>query len=78
MLNKNQIIKELKNEDFLVRNAVYEYVCSLHLYDDEDINKAFIGFLEENYNQEINYSGLICSKLNKKIIEALLKIHEKE
>ncbi len=78
MLNKNQIIEELKNEDSLVRNAVYEYVCKLHLYDDEDINKAFIEFLEENYNQEINYSGLICSKLNRKIIESLLKIHEKE
>ena len=78
MLNKNQVIEELKNEDFLVRNAVYEYVCKLHLYDDEDINKAFIEFLENNYNQEINYSGLICSKLNRKIIEALLKMHEKE
>lgn len=45
MLNKNRIINELKNKEFIVRNAIYEHICDLHLYDDEDINKAFIVFL---------------------------------
>ena len=36
MLSKSEIIKELKNKEFIVRDAVYEYVCRLHLYDDED------------------------------------------
>lgn len=35
MLNKNEVIKELTNEEFIVRNAIYEYVCKLHLYDDK-------------------------------------------
>lgn len=78
MLSKSEIIKELKNKEFIVRNAVYEYVCRLHLYDDEDINKAFIEFIENNYNKDINYVGLIHSKLNKEIIESLIKLHEKE
>ena len=78
MLNKNQIIKELKNEKFIVREAIYEYVCRLHLYDDKDISEAFIEFIENNYKQKIDYSGLIYSKLNKEIIEALIKIHGKE
>ena len=78
MLNKNEIIKELENEQFIVRNAVYEYVCRLHLYEDKDINIAFIKFIENNYNLEINYSGLIRSKLNKGIMESLIKIHKKE
>ena len=59
MLSKSEIIKELKNKEFIVRDAVYEYVCRLHLYDDEDINKAFIEFIENNYNKGINYVGLI-------------------
>lgn len=42
MLNKNEVIKELSNEEFIVRNAVYEYVCNLHLYDDRKINEALI------------------------------------
>ena len=77
MLNKNEIIKELANEEFLIRNAVYEYVCKLHLYDDEKINKALIEFIENNY-QSINFVGLIYSKLNKEIIECLIKILLKE
>lgn len=78
MLNKNKIINELKNKEFIVRNAIYEHVCDLHLYDDEDINKAFIVFLQENYNLEINYAGLIYSKLNKDIIKSLIQIYFKE
>ena len=35
MLNKNDVIRELTNKEFIVRNVVYEYVCNLHLYDDE-------------------------------------------
>ncbi len=78
MLNKNEIIDGLKNENFMVRNAIYEYVCNLHLYDDKDVNKAFIYFLKNNYNLEINYAGLIYSKLNKDIIECLIKIYLNE
>ena len=78
MLNKNKIINELKNEEFIIRNAIYEHVCDLHLYYDEDINKAFIVFLQDNYNLEINYAGLIYSKLNKDIIECLIKIYFNE
>ena len=64
MLNKNKIINELKNKEFIVRNAIYEHICDFHLYDDKDINKAFIVFLQDNYHLEINYAGLIYSKLN--------------
>ena len=78
MLNKNKIINELKNKEFIVRNAIYEHVCDLHLYDDEDINKAFIVFLQDNYNLGINYVGLIYSKLNKDIIECLIQIYFNE
>lgn len=78
MLNKNEIIKELKNKEFIVRNAIYEHICDLHLYDDEDISKALISFLRNNYNLEINYAGLIYSKLNKEIIECLIQIYSKE
>lgn len=77
MLNKNDIIRELTNEEFIVRNAVYEYVCRLHLYDDEQINDALIKFIENNY-YDINFAGLKYSKLNKKIIECLIKISLKE
>ncbi len=78
MLNKNKIINELKNKEFIVRNAIYEHICDLHLYDDEDINKAFIVFLQDNYNLKINYAGLIYSKLNKDIIECLIQIYFNE
>lgn len=78
MLNKNRIINELTNKEFIVRNAIYEHVCDLHLYDDKDINKAFIVFLQDNYHLEINYAGLIYSKLNKDIIECLIQIHFNE
>ena len=78
MLNKNQIIKELKNEEFIVRNAVYEHICDLHLYDDKDINQAFITFIQDNYNLEINFAGLIYSKLNNEIIECLIQIYFNE
>ena len=78
MLNKNRIINELTNKEFIVRNAIYEHVCDLHLYDDKDINKAFIVFLQDNYHLEINYAGLIYSKLNKDIIECLIQIHLNE
>lgn len=77
MLNKNEIIKELTNEEFIVRNAIYEYVCNLHLYDDEAIKGAFIKFIEDNY-KEINFCGLEHSKLDKDIIESLIKISLKE
>lgn len=77
MLNKNEVIKELGNEEFIVRNAVYEYVCNLHLYDDEQINNALIKFIEKNY-YDINFVGLKYSKLNKEIIECLIKISLKE
>lgn len=78
MLNKNRIINELTNKEFIVRNAIYEHICDLHLYDDKDINKAFIVFLQDNYHLEINYAGLIYSKLNKDIIECLIQIHFNE
>ena len=78
MLKKEEIIKELKNEEFIVRNAVYEYVCNLHLYDDTEINKAFTAFLQKNYNLEINYSYLLYSKLNRKIIECLIQLYFNE
>lgn len=78
MLNKNRIINELTNKEFIVRNAIYEHVCDLHLYDDKDINKAFIVFLQDNYHLEINYAGLIYSKLNKDIVECLIQIHFNE
>lgn len=77
MLSKNEIIKELRNEDFIVRNAVYEYVCNLHLYDDNEINEALIDFIQNNY-KEINFVGLRFSKINQKIIEFLINIHLKE
>ena len=77
MLNKNEVIKELTNEEFIVRNAIYEYVCKLHLYDDKQINEALIKFINDNYN-EINFAGLKYSKLNKEIIECLIKISLKE
>ena len=78
MLNKNRIINELANKEFIVKNAIYEHICDLHLYDDKDINKAFIAFLQDNYNLGINYAGLIYSKLNKDIIECLIQIYFKE
>ena len=78
MLNKNEIINELKNKEFIARNAIYEYVCNLHLYDDKDINKAFIAFLKDNYNLGINYTGLIYSKLNQEIINFLIQIYFNE
>lgn len=77
MLNKNEILQGLKNNEFLVRNAVYEYICNLHLYDDEDINEALIEYIQNNY-KIINYTGLINSKLNVKIIECLIDIYLKE
>ena len=49
MLNKNEVIKEVLNEEFIVRNAVYEYVCNLHLYNDRKINEALIRFIKNNY-----------------------------
>ena len=48
MLNKNEIINELKNQDFIVRNTIYEYVRNLHLYDDKDINKSLMYFLDSD------------------------------
>ena len=77
MLNKKDVIRELTNEEFIVRNAVYEYVCNLHLYDDKEINEALIKFIENNY-ENINFAGLKYSKLNKEIIECLIKISLKE
>ena len=73
MLNKNEIIKEIKNEEFIVRNAIYENICNWHLYDDNDINKAFIDFLKDDYDK-INMSGLRFSKLNDEIIKCLIDI----
>ena len=32
MLNKNRLINEFKNKEFIVRNAIYEHVCDLHLF----------------------------------------------
>lgn len=77
MLKKDEIIKELTNEEFIVSNAVFEHVCNLHLYDDEQINKALIKFIKDNYN-EINFAGLKYSKLNKEILECLINISIKE
>lgn len=73
MLNKNEIIKELKNKDFIARNAVYEYVCKLHLYDDKQINNSLIQFINENY-KKINYSYLMYSKINKEIVNCLIRL----
>lgn len=77
MLNKNEVIKGLENEDFIVSNEFYRYVCNLHLYDDEQINDALINFVQNNYYR-INFVGLVYSKLNKKIIECLIDISLKE
>lgn len=77
MLNKNEIIKELKNEEFMVRNAIYEYVCNLHLYDDNQINEALIEFIKNNY-KEINMSNLRFSKLNNQIVQCLIDIRLNE
>lgn len=73
MLNKNEIINGLSNEDIIVRNGIYEYVCNLHLYDDKDINEKFIEFLKNNYS-EINLAGIKYSKINKEIMECFIKI----
>ena len=73
MLNKIEIINGLSNEDLIVRRGIYEYICKLHLYDDKDINEKFIEFLENNY-YEINLAGIKYSKINKEIIECLIKI----
>lgn len=77
MLDKNEVIKGLINEEFIVRNAIYEYVCNLHLYDDSEINEKFINFIKNNYGS-INFVGLKYSKLNKDIIECLINISVKE
>ena len=77
MLDKNEVIKGLKHEEFIVRNAVYEYVCNLHLYDDTEINESFINFIKNNYDS-INFAGLKYSKLNKDIIQCLINISLKE
>lgn len=77
MLNKNEVIKELSNGEFIVRNAVYEYICNFHLYDDKQINEAFIKFIENNY-KDINFAGLKYSKTNKEIAECLINISLKE
>ena len=77
MLDKNEVIKGLSNEEFIVRNAVYEYVCKLHLYDDNEVNESFIKFIENNYDS-INFAGLKYSKLNKDITECLINIYLKE
>ena len=77
MLSKSEIIEGMANEEIIVSNAVYEYVCNLHLYDDEQINDALINFVQNNYHR-INFVGLVYSKLNKKIIECLIDISLKE
>ena len=77
MLSKSEIIEGIANEEIIVSNAVYEYVCNLHLYDDEQINDALINFVQNNYHR-INFVGLVYSKLNKKIIECLIDISLKE
>ena len=73
MLNKDEIIIKLKNEEFIVRNAIYEYICNCHLYDDKQINEAFIEFLENDYDK-MDFSCLKYSKLNKDIVECLINI----
>ena len=77
MLERNIILKKLNNEEFIVRNAIFEYVCNLHLYNDEKICEAIIKFIEDNY-YEISFAGLRVAKLNKKIIECLIKIYINE
>ncbi len=77
MLRKNEIIQELKNKEFLVSDAIYEYICRLHLYDDDEINEALIEYIQKNY-KKINFVGLINSKLNQPIIECLIQILLKE
>ena len=58
MLSKSEIIEGMANEEIIVSNAVYEYVCNLHLYDDEQINDALINFVQNNYHR-INFVGLV-------------------
>ena len=77
MLTTKQIIDGLKNKEFIVRDAVFEYICNFHLYDDEDICGAFIYYINKNYTL-INFHGLIYSKLNRQIIETLIQILLKE
>ena len=74
MLDKKSIVKYIKSEDEIISNAMYAYVCKLHLYDYKSICNALIIFLKKNYNK-INYSYLINSKLNKEIIECLINIY---
>ena len=54
MLNKNEIIKELKNKEFIVRNAIYEHICNLHLYFDKN-DKFIQKWIKDNkksYNEK--------------------------
>ena len=74
MLDKKSIVKYIKSEDKIISNAMYEYICKLHLYDYKSICNALILFLKKNYNK-IDYSYLINSKLNKEIIECLINIY---
>lgn len=77
MLNKNEIIQGLQSKEFFIKNGVYEYVCNLHLYDNEEINEALIKYIKQNYKQ-INFTGLRLSKLNKNIIDCLIDIYLSE
>ena len=74
MLDKKSIVKYIKSEDKIISNAMYGYICKLHLYDYKSICNALILFLKKNYNK-IDYSYLINSKLNKEIIECLINIY---
>ena len=47
MLDKNEIINGLKNRDYLVRNAIYENIVNLCLYDDKEIQDA-VRFMRKN------------------------------
>ena len=73
MLDKNEIINGLKNRDYLVRNAIFENIVNLCLYDDKEIQDAFIEFLKDNF-RKIDLDILIFSKLSKEIIQCLLEI----
>ena len=77
MLNKNEIIEGLQSKEFFIKNGIYEYICNLHLYDDEEINEALINYIKQNYKQ-INFTGLRLSKLNKNIIDCLIDIYLSE
>ena len=47
LLDKKSIVKYIKSEDEIISNAMYAYICKLHLYDYKSICNALIIFKEK-------------------------------